>query len=174
MSASNPNVNDQRRFTLKREINAPLSLVWKVHTEAEHLSKWWGPKGMKMVKTIVDLRPGGVFHYGMEAPDGTVMWGKFVYREIVPEEKLSFVVSFSDENQGMAKHPMAPDWPMEILTEMHFVAEGSKTIITLSGHPVNATDAEIETYFSQFAQESMKGGFGGTYDELDAYLTTIQ
>jgi uncharacterized protein YndB with AHSA1/START domain len=45
----------------------------------------------------LDLRPGGVFHYGLRSPNGHDMWGKFVYREIVAPERIVFVVSFADE-----------------------------------------------------------------------------
>jgi len=45
---------------------------------------WWGPKGFKEFTSKVDLRVGGTHHYGMKAPDGSLMWGKFTYREIVP------------------------------------------------------------------------------------------
>jgi uncharacterized protein YndB with AHSA1/START domain len=36
----------------------------------------------------VDLRPGGVFHYGLQAPGGTTMWGRWVFREIAAPERL--------------------------------------------------------------------------------------
>ena len=61
-----------------------------------------------------------MFHYGMRGPDGSEMWGKFVYREIAPPERLVFIVSFSDENGGMTRHPMAPTWPLEMLNTLTF------------------------------------------------------
>ena len=33
------------------------------------------------------------------------MGGKFVYREIVAPERLSFISSFSDEKGGVTRHP---------------------------------------------------------------------
>jgi uncharacterized protein YndB with AHSA1/START domain len=39
-----------------------------------------------MLVCQVDLRPGGVFLYSMKAPDGKVLWGKWVYRTIVAAE----------------------------------------------------------------------------------------
>lgn len=59
---------------------------------------------------MMDLRPGGIFHYGLTAPDGkTTMWGRFVYREVVEPSRLIFVVSFSDANGGVTRHPMAAE-----------------------------------------------------------------
>ncbi len=68
----------------------------------------------------MDLRPGGTYHYGMKAPDGAPMWGKMVYREISPPERIVFINSFSDEAGGTTRHPMAPTWPLEMLSVFTF------------------------------------------------------
>jgi uncharacterized protein YndB with AHSA1/START domain len=161
-----------KEFTITRTFNAPLDLVWKVNTEAKHLEKWWGPKGLKMLHCTLDLRPGGVFHYGMQAPNGAEMWGKFVYREVTPKTKLVYVVSFSDKDQGITRHPMAPGWPAEVLCTMTLTEKDGKTILTVTGNPINATAEECALYFNAFPQ--MNEGFKGTYDQLEAYLSTLQ
>lgn len=99
----------ENEFVITRTFDAPRDLVWKAHTEPERLKQWWGPKGFTMLSCKVDLRPGGLFHYGMRSPDGQVMWGKFIYREIVKPERLVFIVSFSDEKGGTTRHPLAPN-----------------------------------------------------------------
>lgn len=157
-----------KEFVITRIINAPLDLIWKANTEADRLAQWWGPKGFKMLKCTIDLRPGGMFHYGMQSPDNSVMWGKFVYREIVPKTKLVFVVSFSDEKAGITRHPMAPNWPAETLNTLTLSEHEGKTTLTLSGGPINATEEERNMFYSAF--EGMNQGFKGTYDQLDEYL----
>ena len=47
------------------------------------------------------------------------MWGRMMYREIVPPEKIVFINSFSDEQGGLARHPMAADWPIEMDVDLH-------------------------------------------------------
>ena len=64
--------------------------MWKAWTDAKALKKWWGPKGFEVVSTKVDLKPGGIFHYLLRSPNGQDMWGKFVYREIVPRRAARF------------------------------------------------------------------------------------
>lgn len=163
---------DERAFVISRVFNAPRQRVWAAFTEAERLTEWWGPKGFKMKVARLDLRPGGTFHYGMEAPEGSnmgpVMWGKFVYREIEPPARLVFVNSFSDEEGRITRHPMAPNWPQEMLNVVTFEEEDGKTRVTLRGGPINCTPEEAETYHSNYP--SMRGGFGGTFDQLDDYL----
>ena len=78
---------------------------------------------------VVDLRPGGIFLYGMQAPNGSEMWGKWVFREIVEPERLVFVSSFSDKNAGLTRHPMAPTWPIEMLGTATFIDQGGKTLL---------------------------------------------
>ena len=105
----------EKAFVISRMFDAPRDLVWKAYTEADRLKKWWGPKGFTMLQCEIDLRPGGIFHYGMRAPDGSVMWGKWIFREIVVPKRLVVIVAFSDEAGGVTRHPFAPDWPLETL-----------------------------------------------------------
>ena len=101
-------------FVIAREFDAPRETLWPCVTEPERMRHWWGPKGAKVVAANMDLRPGGSYHYGLQMPDGKTMWGKFVYREIVAPEKLAFINFFSDEKGGVARHPLAPTWPLEL------------------------------------------------------------
>ena len=164
-------MSEKNDFTITRVFDAPRNLVWKVHTEPEHLAKWWGPKGFKMLACNLDLRPGGLFHYGMESPDGLKMWGKFVYREIQPQQKLVFVVSFSDENGGTTRHPMSSSWPLEVLNTATFTEKDGKTTMIIKGHPINAAKDEEAVFFSAF--DGMNQGFNGTYDQFEEYLKSI-
>jgi len=156
------------QFVISREFDAPRELVFAAWTEPERLAQWWGPKGFTLKVANLDLRPGGMFHYGMVGPDGSEMWGKFVYREIAPPERIVLVNSFSDENAGTTRHPMAPTWPAEMLNVVTFTARGEKTLLTLRSRAYNATEEERVTFKAGFA--SMNGGFTGTFDQLAEYL----
>jgi uncharacterized protein YndB with AHSA1/START domain len=124
-----------------------------------------------MLRCTNDPRPGGVMHYGMQSPDGGVMWGKWVYREIAPPQRLAFVVSFSDEDGGTVRAPFNPEWPLEVLSVFTFEEEDGRTVLTMRGEPVNANEAERRA-FAGF-HESMTQGWGGTLDQLDAYLARV-
>jgi uncharacterized protein YndB with AHSA1/START domain len=157
-----------RAFVITRVVDAPRERVWKAWTEAALLKSWWGPKGFTVHTCKVDLRPGGVFHYGMRMPDGGDMWGKFVYREIVAPERLVFIVSFSDKKGGTIRHPWSPDWPLETLSTVTFVEQGAKTKITVNWAPHAATELERKTF--EDGRDSMTQGWTGTFDQFDDYL----
>ena len=160
-------------FVISRVLDAPRELVWKCFTDPKHMKEWWGPKGFKVIKSDMDLRAGGTYHYGMQVPDGPVMWGKFVYREIVPPAKLVFINSFSDEHSGLTRHPMSPTWPMELLSTFTFEEAGpGKTKFTIRWSPHNATAEERKTF--EAGQASMNQGWGGTLEQLETYLVTAK
>jgi uncharacterized protein YndB with AHSA1/START domain len=161
-----------REFLFTRVFDAPRDLVWKALTESESLMQWWGPKGYTMLTCRLDLRPGGVFHYSMRSPDGREMWGKWVYREIVPPERLVTVVSFTDAEGRLLRHPMSPAWPLELLHTMTLSERDGKTTLTVAGVPINATEEERKTFHA--GRNSMEAGFTGTLDQLDAYLTSVR
>lgn len=155
-------------FTLVREFDAPRDVVWKAWTDVTELKRWFSPQGFTLPTANLDLRPGGIFHYGLRSPDGHEMWGKWTFREIVPPEKLVVVVSFSDAQQGVTRHPMSATWPLETLSATTFTQRDGKTTLRLEWSPLNATEAERKTFDN--SHDGMKIGWGGTMDQLAAYL----
>lgn len=160
--------NDLQEFVISRVFDAPRELVWKAFTEPQRMKEWWGPKGVTITRSEMDLRPGGSYHYAMRTPDGNTMWGKFVYREITPPSRMVFVSSFSDEAGGVTRHPMAPTWPLEMLSIFSFEEEGGKTRFTVRWSPLNASEEERAAFAAGHA--SMQQGWGGTLDKLAAFL----
>ena len=159
-----------KEFVITRVFEAPRDVVWKAWTDPAQMQQWFGPKGVATTTSYkMDLRPGGMSHYSMRTPDGTVMWGKAVYREIIAPEKLVWVNSFSDEKGGTTRHPLSSEWPLEMLTTVTFGEVGDKTRITVRWIPVNASDEEIQFFNKSHA--SMTGGWTGTFEQLDEYLS---
>jgi uncharacterized protein YndB with AHSA1/START domain len=162
-----------QEFVISRVFDAPRDLVWKAFNEPSHMREWWGPKGCDVIRSEMDLRPGGSYHYAMKTLDGSVMWGKFVYREVVPPEKLVLISSFSDEKGGVTRHPMAPTWPLEMLSTFTFeeMPDG-KTKFTVHWLPYNPTEEERATF--EAGRDSMQGGWSGTLDKLTEYLKKVK
>lgn len=161
-----------REFVVDRVFDAPRDLVWAAWTQREHLARWFGAKGCSLTVGAYDFQPGGLFHYGMKLPDGHEMWGKWIFKEIVPPKKLVVVVSFSDAQRGVSRHPMSATWPLETLATTTFAEHAGKTTVNLRWIAYNASEEERQTFDG--AHDSMTQGWGGTMDQLTAYLAGIQ
>ena len=171
--AANQAETQSADFVISRVFDAPRDLVWKAFSEPERMKEWWGPKGFTVVASKMDLRPGGIYHYGLKAPNGAPMWGKFVFREIVPPQRMVLINSFSDEAGGVTRHPMAPTWPLEMLSTFTFEdAPGGKTKVTIRWAAHNANAEEQKTFDT--SHDGMNQGWGGSFERLVAYLAQAQ
>jgi uncharacterized protein YndB with AHSA1/START domain len=155
-------------FVIKRTFNAPLDRMWRAWTDPEHMAKWWGPKGFSSKIVMLDPRPGGICHYHLQSPQGQEMWSKLLYREIVPKERLVFIVAFSDEAGGITHHPMHEGWPLQILSTITFSEKDGKTTVTVHWVPYEATLEERRVFEDGAA--SMQAGWTGTFEKLEDCL----
>ena len=168
-SKTQTNVGD---FVATRIVAAPRDLVWKSWTEVDRMKQWWGPKGFKVFHATLDLRPGGTFHYGMKSPDGHDMWGKFVFREITPPSRLVLMSSFSDPQGDITRAPFPGlQWPLRMLSIITFAELGVKTEVSVRWSPHEATAEEQATFDGM--HDSMRQGWGGTFDQLADYLAKV-
>jgi len=162
-------------FVLHRVLAAPRDLVYEAWTRAEHLASWFGPKGCELEVKRLELRPGGVFHYAMGFPDRPPMYGLWSFREVVPGERLVYVASFADEAGTVARAPFEDPWPMHMHSTVTFedhAGIGRGTVLTLRVHALEAAPVERETF--QKGHPSMRQGWGGTLEQLEAYLAERQ
>lgn len=171
MAKGNINKNEAQNndvFIISRVFDAPRKLVFDYWTKPELMAKWAGPKETKIGKYTMDFRVGGSYHYCMVTAEGNEMWGKSVYREITPPEKLVYVNSFADEKGNVIHHPMSPTWPLEMLSVITFEELNGKTKVTINWTALNANDEERNTFATNHS--SMNQGWGGSLDRLEESL----
>ncbi len=123
-----------------------------------------------------DRRPGGVFHYSMQAPVGHRMgdkplWGKFVYHEVALPERIILLSAFSDEGGGLARHPARPTWPMQVRSNYTFTEQNGHTTVAVCATPHEATQLERNTFTASRAlmQKDVKESFA----QLERYLAKL-
>ncbi|MCW1920159.1 SRPBCC domain-containing protein [Rhodobacter sp. KR11] len=59
-----------RELVVERVFDAPLDVVWRCLTEAQHLARWWVPAPVRIEAMVIEARPGGRFGYVMVMEDG--------------------------------------------------------------------------------------------------------
>jgi len=164
-----PMAHEKNLFEIERSYPVSQERLFQACTRVEELRKWMSPPGMNVIKAKQDLKPGGHYHYGLAMPGGGEMWGKVTYKEITPNSRLVYLQSFSDPAGKLTRHPMAPTWPLEMVTVFDFVPEGPKqTKLKISWIYAGDDKTEAETFHAGHA--SMRGGWTGTLDTLQNYL----
>ncbi len=154
-------------FNITRIYDVTRERMWKAWTDPAQFKQWFGPKGAEILSAQIDLRPGGASKYGMEF-NGSKMYGQWAFQEIEAPEKMVAIVSFLDEKGNIIAHPMAPNWPLKILSVVTFTEVGGKTRIDVAWSAYEASDVELQTF--KEGAPGMNQGWGGTFERLEDYL----
>ena len=155
-------------FAITRVFEAPLPLVWTAWSEVDGLKAWWGPKGCTVEVASLEFRAGGFFHYNMRFANGTEWWGRFLYREIVAQERIRWLNSFSNAGGGITRAPFNAPIPLEFLNDATFTGRAGKTTVSLRATPHGATEEEVAAFKNMHG--GMQQGYGGTFDQLAQVL----
>lgn len=157
-------------FVINQTFSAPLNLMFELWTDPKHLGKWMGPTGSRIDYLKADIKPGGSAFYCMTGVGDTKIYGRANYLEITKPHQLVYSQHFCDENEKMARHPMAPTWPEVMKTIVRLEAEGpNKTRVTVKWEVVgDATPLERETFNK--SKTGMAQGWGGSFEKLEEYL----
>ena len=136
-------------LTLKRRLNAPPAKVYAAWTDPEKIARWFGPAHVVAgsVRADIDARIGGRYRvsFRMKGEHHEVAG---VYREIVPDQKLTFSWAWhsTPERESQVTVSLKPD--------------GDGTLLTL----------HHEQLFDQAARDGHESGWIGTLDKLEKYL----
>jgi uncharacterized protein YndB with AHSA1/START domain len=75
-------------LVMERVFDAPRELLWKVMTDPERVTNWWGPHGYTTTVEVMDVRPGGRWRWINHTTGGEDVPFKGEYLEVVPPERL--------------------------------------------------------------------------------------
>lgn len=160
------------KFVINRSFDCPLNTMFKMWTDPAHFAKWLAPTGFTMQFIREEIRPGGTSFYSMSGPNNLKMYGHCNYIKIQSSDFLQYTQQFTDENEKVSRHPMAPTWPETMLTTVQLTAEGdNQTRVTVTWEPLNASPEELATFIKM--RSGMTQGWTGSFDKLDDYLPTI-
>jgi len=135
-------------LTLKRRFNAPPAKVFAAWTDPEKMKRWMGPEGVQGLRCEIDARAGGRYRLVMRSPDGEEHDVSGVYREVVPNTKLSFTWAWKSTPERQS------------LVTVLFKPDGDGTLLTLTH----------EQFFDETARDHHRQGWVGSLDKLERSL----
>lgn len=153
---------ERRELTVERNVAMPVHLAWEGWTEPKHITKWWGPKGWTTIVYEMDVRPGGVWRYSLQAEDnsGEAAYCRATYDVVEAPGKLVYIDTFADS-----------DWNMVLDSEMYttvlFEEKSGGTRISIVTR--FATNEQLDNAEAM----GMIEGFTDAYDRLEEYLETL-
>ena len=152
-----------REIVLERELIGSVDAVWRCWTTAADLEAWWGPEGWATTVRSLDVRPGGLWHFGM-GPTGAPpeVWIRAVYSEVITGSALSYVEGFSDET-GADLDPESHAVTVEFIG-----VEAGRTRLVLRTRFTSVDRLE------QIAAMGMVEGWSGGFDRLEHLLRSMR
>jgi uncharacterized protein YndB with AHSA1/START domain len=93
---------DGLELYFERVFDAPRELVWKVMTDPDRITNWWGPRGYTTTVVEMDLRTGGHWRFINHTTGGEDVPFKGEYLEVVAPERI--VRTFIVDIPGMSDH----------------------------------------------------------------------
>jgi uncharacterized protein YndB with AHSA1/START domain len=113
-----------------------------------------------------------IIRFGHRVAEGTVyLKGTFI--EVVADERLVFTSGFVDEQGEPVRHPMFPDWPLEVLIEtivtLADVGPGTRVTVAHRVLPADAASLPATKRWSPMARE----GATQVFDRLGEHLSLV-
>ena len=131
-SLKDTRISGDGTITIIRDFNAERALIWSMWTEAEHVAKWYGPKGLSGNVRTMDLRVGGSYHWVMTGPGGQEHHAVGVYREVSPIERLAFTQERGN-SEGQRIDGAVPETLITVVLEE--LGTGTRMTMTHAGIP---------------------------------------
>jgi uncharacterized protein YndB with AHSA1/START domain len=143
-----------RELMVSRLIEGPRDVVFEAFTEAQHLSRWWGPEGFTTTTRTFEFSEGGVWEFTMHGPDGSDYPNWIQWMEIRPPEVI------------VLRHGEGPDDPEQFSSTFFFKerTDGTRVILRSEFKTKALRDRAAEEY------GAIEGG-NQTLDSLATYVT---
>ena len=135
---------------LERVLPAPRGDVYRVLTEAEELTKWWGPEGFTAPNVDFEPRVGGRYRIAMQPREGDLFHLAGEFTEVDPPSRLAFTFRWE---------PPDPD-DRETVAALSLREQGEETV-------VDFTQGEFATEERRALHD---GGWRDSFDRLEELL----
>jgi len=125
---------EDNNLTIGYVFNASKQQVFNAWANIRQLAYWYFPDGCTLEIYEHDFREKGIFLYSIFNPVAiTQHISRGVYREIIPEEKIIYSLTFADF-KGNPVDPLfagLPEWPAETIITVKFCEWKGQTYLSL-------------------------------------------
>lgn len=166
MNPANHQADPGLDLVFERVVDIPPPLIWAAWTTAEHLKHWFTPAPWRTIDCTIDLRPGGIFHTVMLAPDGREFPHTGCYLEIVAQRRLVWTNALQPGFRPAAKPVSTLDFAFTGIIEIGAQDAGSRYTATVLHADTESRDRHAAMGFEQ--------GWGKALDQLVAYMKALQ
>lgn len=139
---------------ITRVFDAPVSLVFALWSDPEHMKRWMGPNEFECPEVHIDFRVGGAYRAMIRSAEHGESLFSGVYREIEPNKRLVFTFAWNDTG---------PSANIETLVTITFVERDGKTIQTFHQTPFRNVER----------RDSHVLGWSTAFDKQGAYAAKI-
>ena len=132
-----------KSVVIERTFNAPIELIWQLWTDPDHFKNWYGPAGFTVPLAEMNVQEGGKRLICMASPDGKMkMWTTGEFTEIIPNERLVYTESMSDEH-GNELPPYDSSHPAKttVIVQLEALDGRTKMVMTHEGVPADSPGA---------------------------------
>ncbi|MBS1697020.1 MAG: SRPBCC domain-containing protein [Actinobacteria bacterium] len=129
-------VHEATEIVVNRILKAPVATVWKLWTDPELVTKWWGPEDYTAPSAEIDLRVGGRYIFSMQAPlyqGGAESFTSGIYKKIIPLQLLEFTQSVTDRDGiDMPVDQLPENFSQNVHTVVEFSDVNGLTQLTIT------------------------------------------
>ena len=143
---------EELTLELTRVLPGPPSRVYEFFTDADRLTRWWGPSGFTIPSLTFEPRVGARYRIDMQPPEGDAFALVGAFREVDPPTRLAYTFRWEDPD---------PD-DVENVVELAFRDAGSATNVGLTQRPFR-TAARRELH---------RNGWTDSFDKIEALLAS--
>lgn len=148
---------------IRRTYAAGVDRVWWAWTDAEAISRWWGPQGWAATVYEMDVRPGGRWRFQIAPEDGSAAPVRSIatYRVVVACAELEYDDAFADEAWQADRTDAFP-------TAVTFASAGTGCTVEVAA---SFPDGQA---LRRAVELQMAEGYAEALDRLGSLLDTLQ
>lgn len=157
-------------YALERFYDAAPELLWRAWTDPSLFSRWYAP-GLQTIVHKMEVHLRGESRIQLKW-DNNSLYQKFLYLEVDPYQRLTWLLSPTNESWEPISSPVAQNWPAKFLTTIKLEPSHEQISLHLSLTPVDATDEETMAF--RKARMNIDAGWNAGMKVLDEVVDELK